>query len=409
MKKHTSRLQHFAFVCPRFSDQTTVGGAETLLRRLAEHTAANGHQVTILTTCARDHFTWRNEIPPGEKKFGQVHVVFFPVDENRNVETFLRIQDRISRNIPVSDAEEKAWIDNSVNSPALYDHLRSRPDIYDVIVTGPYLFGVTHAVSRLYPARTLLLPCLHDEPFAYLKITRALFQRTAGILFNSRPEMELARRIYGVSDQRCRVVGMGLDPFTPDPEPFRKRFRVPTPFVLYSGRREPLKGTPLLIAYLQTFRERTSRNVHLVFTGSGPLDIPPGGNTWITDCGVLPENLKRSAMAAATVFCHPSTLESLGIVVLEAWLAQTPVLVNAGSAVLREHCRNANGGLWFRFYPEFEEALLRLLDDPHLRSALAAAGRSYVECRFSWDEIMRRFFDGVADLLQQPALPEVRP
>ena len=100
-------------------------------------------------------------------------------------------------------------------------------------------------------------------------------------------------------------------------------------------------------------------------------------------------------MAGALAFCHPSVNESLGIVLLESWLARTPVLVHGCSAVLRDQCVRSGGGLWFENYPEFEEALLRVMDDETLRSALAESGRRYVIAEYSPDQARRRLLDAL--------------
>ena len=117
-----------AFVCPRFAEHGTVGGAETLLKQLAERAARAGREVTFLTTCAEDHFTWANDRPMGRRQIGDLAVEFFPVDEDRDLERFLETQDAISRGLDVSDEDERAWIDNNVNSRALCDHLAAQGD-----------------------------------------------------------------------------------------------------------------------------------------------------------------------------------------------------------------------------------------------------------------------------------------
>ena len=76
-----SRAERIAFVCPRFPEGGTVGGAETLLRNLAQQTALAGRSVTFLTTCAQSHFTWENTLPPGRRTVGSMQVEFFPVDD----------------------------------------------------------------------------------------------------------------------------------------------------------------------------------------------------------------------------------------------------------------------------------------------------------------------------------------
>jgi len=387
------RAQKIAFVSPRFAADGTVGGAETLLRRLAERAAADGREVLFLATCARNHFTWENELPPGRRRCGSLDVEYFPVDADREVDAFLQAQSAIGRGRPVPPETEETWIRNSVNSRALCDFLRREGDAFDALIMGPYLFGLVYHAALIHPTKTFLVPCLHDEAFAYLALMRRLFSAVRGCLFNTPPEADLARRLYDLPDTRCAVVGMGLDPFTVDPRDFLRRHGLTDqPYVLYSGRREGGKGTPLLCDYLDAFRRRTGRPVKLVFTGSGPIEAPPELTPHILDLGFVEESEKHAAMAGAAVFCHPSVLESLSIVLLESWLAGTPALVHARSPVLQWQCRQSGGGLWFRTYPEFEEELSLLLDQPDLRRSLGQAGRAYVQSAYSWPAVEHRLF-----------------
>ncbi len=380
-----------AFVCPRLAGEGAVGGAETLLKNLALHAAARGLVVDFLTTCAQSHFTWENTLPPGVKRMDGLDVHFFPVDE-RDVGTFLRIQQNIDRGRPVSEEEELLWLRNGVNSAALLRYLEQHAASYRAILLGPYLFGLTWFTALAHPKRSLLVPCLHDEPFAKLACMKRLFAETAGCLFNSQAERELAGELFRFPDAKARIVGMGLEPFEADPAAFAKRRGLAAPYVLYSGRREPLKGTPLICDYMHAFRERTGRDVKLVFTGSGHIDAP--ANLWphILDAGFVSEQEKHEAMAGATAFLHPSVNESFGIVLLEAFLARTPGLVHAKSRVLVSQCQAANAGLWFRHYPDFETQLLYLLDNPAARAALGQNGRDFVAREYAWPAIERKFF-----------------
>ncbi len=386
---------HIAFVCPRFAKGATVGGAETLFKNMAYSACRAGHRVVYLTTCAEDHFTWENKHPPGTFNEDGLDVTYFPVDEDRDVGTFLSVQSEISRGIPVSEEKELSWINNSVNSRALCQHLEREGSLYNLVITGPYLFGLVYHAARISAEKTLLIPCLHDEPFAYLKLMRTLFQSVAGLLFNTVPEQSFACRLFDLDRDRCRVVGMGLDPFEVDASVGVHGLPVDAPYVLYSGRREPMKGTTLLCDYLHAFRERTGRDVKLVFTGRGAIEAPVELEPHITDLGFVSEEEKRRVMAGAAVFVHPSTYESLGIVLLESWLAGTPALVHAGSEVLTWQCRQSGGGLWFRYYPEFEEELLFLLDHADMARELARAGRAYVLREYSWTAVEKRFNEAV--------------
>ncbi len=381
-----------AVVAPRYvADGAAVGGAETLLASLARCLSRRGFHVRLLATCAVNHFTWANERAPGILRDGELEVMLFPVDA-RDGERYLALQQRIGRGEPLTDAEEAAWLMNGVRSRALIAHLRAAD--YERVIAGPYLFGLTVDIAEALPERLLLVPCLHDEPFARLRTIRAMFARARGCLFNSDPELELAQRLVGFDPARGRVVGMGIEPFEADPTAFAASRALDAPYVIYSGRREAAKGTPALIEYLRTFRERTGRDVRLVLTGSGPVEPAP----FVLDAGVLPEREKREALAGARVFVHSSRLESFGIVLLEAFMARVPALVPAGADVLRWHCARSNAGLWYRHYPDFEAALERLVGDEPLRRALGEQGRRYVERQYHWDAVAARLVQALEEL-----------
>ena len=387
-----------AFVAPRFAAGATVGGAETLLRHLAERCAKNGRRVVFLTTCATDHFTWANVLEPGTRPANGFDVTYFPVDTTRDVPLFATLQHAIDRGLTVTPEDELAWINNSVNSRALLDHLRIHGTAYDRIIAGPYLFGLVYNAAQIHPQKTLLVPCLHDEPYAHLACMNALFNGVAGCLFNSEPERDLARAIYHHDPARGAVVGMGFDPFDADPVAFASRHGLTTPYVIYSGRREAGKGVPLLADYLTAYRQRTGRNIKLVATGSGAIEAPTALQPHILDLGFVSEEEKHAAMAGALAFIHPSRLESFGIVLLEAFMARTPALVNAGSDVLRWQCKRSGAGLWFRSYLEFEEELNLLATSPALRRTLGERGRAFVTREYTWTAVEKRLFHAIDTL-----------
>ena len=243
----------------------------------------------------------------------------------------------------------------------------------------------------LAPQRAVLVPCLHDEAFAYQDVMHTMFTASRTIVFNTHEEQRLATRLYGEHCHDMPVVGMGMPPFDADPKAFAAKRGLTTPYVVYSGRREPLKGTPLLLDYVNAYRSRTGQDVKLVLTGSGEFTPPKALAPHILDLGFVSESEKHDAMAGAIAFVHPSQLESLGIVLLEAWLAGTPALVHSESPVLVDQCRRSGGGLWFRSYAEFEECLTRLEENDPLRQCLADQGRQFVIDNYSPEIVRARF------------------
>lgn len=385
-----------AFVSVRYGEDV-VGGAETHARRLAETLQRNGFRVEVLTTCARDAFSWENHYPPGEESIGGLLVRRFPADRLRMPpRRFHRLARMIDQGWRLSRREELRWLKAVVYSKEMLAYLKDNADRYLAVVFIPYLFGTTYLGWETVRDKALLIPCLHDEPYARLGIFRRMITEAKGVFFNTNAERELARRLYGEEVKGC-IVGLGMEDFAADGERFRRRFGLEGDFVLYSGRREEGKNTPLLVRYFCNYVVHTGRDLRLVLTGSGPVEVPAGFEGRVVDLGYLKEEDKRDAYAAATIFCQPSTNESLSIVQLEAWLAGTPTLVHGDCAVTRSHVENSQGGLWFRDYHGFHAALDLLLERPELRARMGEAGRAYVLSNYSWDRVVERFRRGLRE------------
>ncbi len=387
------RTMRVAFVAPRLAAAGAVGGAETLLFNLAALADKAGYEVEFLATCAKNHFTWENVIPPGEVIHEGIKVRHFPVDADRDHDLFLKKQMLVAENQPHSDEDEELWIKNSVNSSEMMDYIAGAD--FDRIVVGPYLFGLTFAVASRFPKKTLLVPCLHDEGFARARRVVRMFHEVRGFFFNTQAEQELAQELYGddiVREGRpTGVVGFALDEFTASSEEGHRIAGTDDPYIIFCGRREPLKGTPLLVDYWAAFRRlHPESKLKFVFTGTGEINCPEDLEGEIIDCGFVTEEEKHHLMAGALCFCHASMLESLGIVLLESWLAGRPVLVHGYGHVLREQTRLANGGLWFNYFHEFNECLEFMLDNGDVADALAASGRAFTKANYTAEAVTER-------------------
>lgn len=386
-----------AFVAPRLPKRGAVGGAETLVYALARLAASSGMDTEFLTTTAKNHFTWENELAEGEERDGALLVRKFRVDEERSHSRFMELQRRICDGDALSGDEEEEWLRNSVNSRSLCLHIAKGG--FDHIVAGPYLFGLTLSVARLFPEKTFMVPCLHDEPFARVGAVAEAFRSVKGHFFNTTPEMDLAVSLYGLDNRpgRLGVVGFPLDDFGSCAARGRALAGTGEPYLLFCGRREPMKGTPLLLDYWAAYRAtHPESGIKFVFTGSGEIDRPHGLEGEIVDLGFVSEEDKHDIMAGALAFCHASLNESLGIVLLESWLARRPVLVHAMGRVLADQTARASGGLWFRDFAEFSEDVDFLLGNPGAAEALALSGRRFVLENYSSAAVSKRLADRLA-------------
>lgn len=402
------RAETVAFVPPRYGSRV-VGGAETHTRMLAEELHSRGWPVEIITTCAENAQVWTGDYRPGEEVVDGILVRRFPQKSSRFSRRSSRIERAIQARASISAKEEEYWVGKVVSSPELCAFLDGHRGDYRAFVFIPYLFGTTYQGINTVGEKAYIIPCLHDEPYAYLEIFSRMMHAVRGIMFNTPPEMELARRIYG-EDIPGRVVGgVAYRPFAADGERFRAKYSIDGDFILYSGRREHDKNTPLLIEYFCNFAAHNPEEVRLVLIGSGEVAVPSTFRGRIVDLGFVSERDKQDAYAAATLLCQPSTRESLSLVLLEAWLVGAPALVHGGCAVTRHHVEVSGGGLWFTSYPEFVEALKYLLADPLRRRRMGGRGRDYILENYNWDRIVENFSAVLEEGERRPVRPSLKP
>jgi glycosyltransferase involved in cell wall biosynthesis len=376
-----------AFVAPWYG-RNIAGGAEAECRATARALRDRGIPVEILTTSARDHASpWTDHHPDGVTEEDGLVVRRFKV-RPRDPERYARLQWRLTLCGTLTSFEEEDFVRESVNSNDLYAYLGAERDRYWYAFI-PYCFGTTWEGALVAPERSLLIPCLHDEPFAQLKWTRRVLRAVRAVCFHVPAERALAESLAGADAERFHLVGEGVDALPPgDGARFRRTHRVADPFILYAGRKAAEKNTPLLVEYFARYKlTHPGSRLRLVLIGSGGVRIPARLSADILDLGFVPLQDKADAYAAALALCQPSLLESFSLVMMEAWLAGAPSLVHGRCAVTRDHCLASNGGLFFEDYFEFVEALELLARDEALRRRMGEAGRAYVLANYTWDRV----------------------
>lgn len=387
-------VHSYAFVLPRFGE-SIVGGAETLVGAVAARLAARGDHIEIFTTCAKDNRTWQNDFPPGEAVEFGLPVTRFPVDE-RDLDLWVRHQLRLNDGIPLTVDEQLEWMGNSVSSQALYEHLLKNAARFDAFFFAPYLFGTTFWGSLVCPEKSFLIPCLHDEQNAYVDVIGSMFRQVRGAVFNAVPEGELACRLYG--NIQGGAVGMGFEPYAQtEVDALTPYFKEGFPYVLYLGRKETGKNAHILIDYFIKSKEQDPAlaDVKLVIAGGGSFSdlLRPAAahRPDIIDLHHVSEEEKRRLIKHSLLLCQPSKNESFSIVLMEAWLLGSPVLVHAGCPVTKHHAVESGGGLFFGSQTDFGAVVGELLRKPGLRAQLGQAGLVYVKEKYNWDAVLERF------------------
>ena len=388
-----------AFVIPWYGEGIR-GGAEMELREVSTHLMRAGVDTEILTTCVRSFDSNWNEnyYAEGTAMVYDVPTRRFPV-RMRDTRAFDQVNRRLMQGGRVSLREEKIFLREMINSPALYTYIQEHADEYDLFVFMPYMFGTTFfGVLSCPPEKCVLLPCFHNESYAHMQMLRQTYIHVHGMIFNSQPEMELANRLFDLQEVEQACIGIGMDTkIQGNPEEFRRKFGIQGPFVLYAGRKDTGKNVYMLLQYFSEFRKRNpEQKMKLVLIGGGDIKIPASMGGYVRDLGFVDTQDKYHAMAAAELLCQPSRNESFSIVIMESWLCGRPVLVHGKCPVTTNFVRRAGGGLYFQDYYEFEGCLKWLCSDAKRSAELGRSGNAFVREHFDWNMIVRsyiRFFE----------------
>ena len=383
-----NRNGRLAFVPSRYGADV-VGGAETVFREMSSGLAARGWEVEVLTTSARDHFTWENVYPPGESREGNVVVRRFPAVISTPRAERAAYETAIHNGWPLTVADQYRWMNDDLRVPELFHYLLDNSSSYRAIMFAPYMFWTTFACSQVAPDRSILWACAHDEPYLRLDIFEPMFSGVAGLWFQAEPEHELAHGVFPRLAPH-RVVGCGIEvPKSYDPAGFRARHGIEGPFVVYAGRREGAKGWDRL---LQGFAAGVRRGLpfKLVTMGVGNVVPPPDIADKVIDLGFLSDSERNDAFAAADAYLQPSRYEAFSRTIMEAWLAGTMVIANGASDVVSWHCRRSGGGLTYDDDYELQECLAFLAEAPKVAAELAGRGRAYVLEQYQFDDVLDR-------------------
>jgi glycosyltransferase involved in cell wall biosynthesis len=412
-----------AFVVQRYGPEV-LGGSEHLCRLLSERLAAQ-HDVEVLTTCARDYVTWANVYPDGADRVRGVTVRRFPNARVRDIEAFNRHSDWIFNN-PHTRTDELEWLQQQGPwCPSLVEFLQRNQQHYDVLIFFTYLYAPTVMGLDVNPSKSVVVSTAHDEPAIQLDIYKDVFKRPAALCYLTDSERLFVQGRFADRPLIEEVVGVGVEipqqqpyPRMPasDPEDespalshspeeaapvqefpshlrskgsvFRRRHRLYGPVVLYGGRIDPGKGCEELLEYFSGYVTEGGEAT-LALMGAKLMALPEEPS--IRFAGLLSDSERIQALEAATVVACPSPYESLSLMALEALAAGTPVLVNARSAVLVEHCIRSNGGLFYANRDEFIECLKLLVGDARIREAMGRNGRDYVRRHYRWDVVIGKY------------------
>jgi glycosyltransferase involved in cell wall biosynthesis len=374
-----------------------IGGAEHYCQRLSEELAARGHEVRVVTAnVASPEAFYQLGVPPA----GPAREVHHDVEIIRIPFGGLLYRLGTSRQGP-------GWMAR----PLLRRELRRfqlrlaeeidafRPD---VVMTLPHLFANVRCVLEIHRDNgfpLVLVPLMHEgDPYWPTEDLREALRNVDAVVAASPYEADRLSSAYGVPAERVFLGGAGVDPLPPASRPSQRR-----PQVLFLGRKAPSKGIDLLLTAMESvWKERPE--VELVLAGARvPMtaevdrlldQLPEEHKQRIRSLDDVSEEEKRELLGTSSCLVLPSAIESLAIVLLEAWAHATPV-VALDLPALRTIVEPGRDGLLVP--PEQPEqladAILTMLKDPTRAEAMGIAGREKVAGRFTWDRVAGAYLE----------------
>ena len=210
-------------------------------------------------------------------------------------------------------------------------------------------------------------------------------------------------RLYGVQPDKVTVIPNGINPAdypVSDGKKFRAKYGIrDAPMILFLGRLNIIKGPDMLLeAFCRCSQYEHMKKYHLVFAGpdGGMLDSLKlmvdayGAKDRVHFIGHIGGSEKSDAYQASDCLAIPSRQEAMSIVVLEAGITGTPVLITdqcgfddvalvGGGLVVSA---NVNG---------LQRGLVELLQNKYSLVTMGAKLKVHVTDNFTWDIIARRY------------------
>ena len=231
-----------------------------------------------------------------------------------------------------------------------------------------------------------------------------IFPQATAILANTKAEKEYLKRL-GTPEEKIHVFGQGIDLSLlekGDGFRFRKRFGLSDePLILFLGRKVENKGINNLLESMPLIWEKEPRTVMILAGQSSPYfqDLfnrhPLSRDRRIVSLDNFPEEEKGDLLASCDLLVLPSRAESFGVVFLEAWAREKPV-IGARIPAVEDMIDDGEDGFLVPYGAPLSlaAAVNKLLKDPELRKRMGEKGRLKTRSRFE----ISRFTDRLESL-----------
>jgi glycogen synthase len=395
---------HVVFVLPRFFPYR--GGYESSLLALSKHLVTRGHRVTVFTTVADDlEAFWR----PGHRTFPAEQLTVDGVTIRRFPICYNILRRRATRLLGLAPnwrCKARFWRP-SFRTPGLDKALRHvDADLFHI---GPLPYtnlmysGLRAAERKAVPV--VATPCTHMGEEGSDEVARQyvqsyqieLLNRCARVFCMTQYEKERLEE-FGVTSEKV-VVGYGIDVKLAtggSSDYLRRKCGVDGPVVLHLGMKAYDKGSVTLVEAMKILWAQGS-NAWLVMAGPSLsafdeyLSAKAQGCQKLLNLPPFADEERRELLASASMVVQPSRVESLGLVLLEAW-ANAKSVIAADIAVSRQLVTSCAGGVVVPFGDSARLAaeIRNMLDHPDRAQAMGRSGQQNAVSEYEGDRVWLR-------------------
>jgi glycosyltransferase involved in cell wall biosynthesis len=209
-------------------------------------------------------------------------------------------------------------------------------------------------------------------------------------------------KTYGVREDMISIIPNGVEPeefIQKNAQGFRLKYGLPNvPFILFMGRLNTIKGPDLLLEAFSRVIRAEGLPHHLVFAGpDGGMRhdlqmrcVREGVENRVHFLGYVGGRDKSHAYHAAELLVIPSRQEAMSIVVLEAGITGTPVLITDQCGF--NDVSVVNGGIVVPASVDgIQKGLIEILNDTEKRHSMGRNLKKYVEDNFTWKIAMEKY------------------
>ena len=278
---------------------------------------------------------------------------------------------------------------------ATYQILKFKPDL---IVAGPLpttIILYANFFKKITNSKLLINASFHptDQDFQQKPLISAL-KRADYLWILTQSETDYFTKNFNINPQKIILAGNGVD------ENFLKKekniIHNTRPNILFIGSLAAHKRVDLLIKSFATIQDL--RSTKLILAGQKTLFYPQIEKLINSlDPKIKPKinfvfNFDQKDLAKiidnCSVLVLPSNQESFGLVIVEAWARQKPVIC-ADIPALKELVQNSNGGLLFKTNDQSDltKKIQEIIDNPKKSEQMGKNGYDYVKNNYTWNKV----------------------